>query len=91
MRYLRSSRGRELPSQSNPDVNLDIGQPVQVERWDSNRQSRVTYRGAMWEVELLPGEPAAPGRFLIREIDGSRLRLSRDGMLLANEILSVFV
>ena len=69
--------GRDsLPSQRNPDVNLDIGQEVQVEQWDANRRSRVAYRGAMWDAELLPGEPAAPGRFLIREIDGSRLRLS---------------
>jgi hypothetical protein len=30
----------------------------------------------MWDVELLPGEPAVPGSFRIREIDGSRLRLS---------------
>jgi hypothetical protein len=65
-----------MPSQSNPDVNLDIGQTVQVEQWDPSGRSRVPYRGAMWEVELLPGEPAVPGRFLIREIDGSRLRLS---------------
>ncbi len=77
VRYLRPSGGRGLPSQSNPDVNLDIGQTIQVEQWDPHRRSRVAYRGAMWDVELLPGEPATPGRFLIREIDGSRLRLSR--------------
>ena len=77
VRHLRPSSGSGLPSQRNPDVNLDIGQPIQVEHWDPNRRSRVAYRGAMWDVELLPGEPAIPGRFLIREIDGSRLRLAR--------------
>jgi membrane protein implicated in regulation of membrane protease activity len=76
VRRLRPRGDKDLPSQRNPNVNLDIGQPVQVEQWDDNRRSRVAYRGAMWDVELLPGEPAVPGRFLIREIDGSRLRLS---------------
>ncbi len=76
VRKLRPLRRNSMPSQSNPDVNLDIGQTVQVEQWDPSGRSRVPYRGAMWEVELLPGEPAVPGRFLIREIDGSRLRLS---------------
>ena len=75
VRRLRPLRGAELPSARNPDVNLDIGQMVQVEQWDVNRRSRIAYRGAMWDVELLPGEPAVAGSFLIREIDGSRLRL----------------
>ena len=77
VRGLRPLRRNAMPSQQNPDVNLDIGQSVQVEQWDSNGRSRVPHRGAMWDVELIPGEPAVPGRYLIREIDGSRLRLSR--------------
>lgn len=76
VRRLRLRKNVE-PSQRNPDVNLDIGQSVQVEQWDANGRSRVPHRGAMWDVELIPGEPAVPGRYLIREIDGSRLRLSR--------------
>jgi membrane protein implicated in regulation of membrane protease activity len=76
VRRLRPLNRNGLPSQRNPDVNLDIGQTVQVEQWDADRHARVAYRGAMWDVELLPGEAAVPGRFRIREIDGSRLRLS---------------
>ena len=77
VRKLRPLRKNAMPSQRNPDVNLDIGQSVQVEQWDANGRSRVPHRGAMWVVELIPGEPAVPGRYVIREIDGSRLRLSR--------------
>jgi len=76
VRRLRSRDDDDLPSQRNPNVNIDIGQTVQVEHWQENRRSRAAYRGAMWDVELLPGEPAVPGPFLIREIDGSRLRLA---------------
>jgi membrane protein implicated in regulation of membrane protease activity len=75
VRRLRPLRG-DLPAARNPDVNLDIGQAVQVERWDAHRRARIAYRGAMWDAELLPGEPAVPGSFLIREIDGSRLLLA---------------
>jgi membrane protein implicated in regulation of membrane protease activity len=76
VRRLRPLRGDDLPATRNPDVNLDIGQVVQVERWDADRRTRIAYRGAMWDAELLPGEPAVAGSFLIREIDGSRLRLA---------------
>ena len=76
VRRLRPLHGSELPAARNPDVNLDIGQVVQVERWDAHRRTRIAYRGAMWDAELLPGEPAVPGSFLIHEIDGSRLLLA---------------
>jgi membrane protein implicated in regulation of membrane protease activity len=75
VRRLRPRRD-ELPSQRNPAVNIDIGQTVEIAQWEENRRSRAAYRGALWDVELLPGEPAVPGRFLIREIDGSRLLLA---------------
>ncbi len=74
---VRRLRGRAVAAHRNPDVNLDIGQSVDVATWDADRRSRVTYRGALWDVELMPGEPAVPGRFVIREVEGSRLRLSR--------------
>lgn len=76
VRRLRPLRQGEAPSERNPDVNLDIGQSVQVEQWDAHGRSRVPHRGALWDVELLPGESAVPGRFVIREIQGSRLLLS---------------
>ncbi len=76
VRRLRPLRGDELPAARNPDVNLDIGQAVQVERWDATvaRASHTVARCGT--LELLPGEPAVPGSFLIREIDGSRLLLA---------------
>jgi membrane protein implicated in regulation of membrane protease activity len=76
VRRLRPLRGADMPATRNPDVNLDIGQVVQVGRWDADGRARIAYRGAFWDAELLPGEPAVPGSFLIREIDGSRLRLA---------------
>ncbi len=55
-----------------PNQHLDIGQSVQVSEWQDG-MARVMYRGALWDVELAPGEAAAPGTFRIREVRGSRL------------------
>ncbi|HJV03189.1 MAG TPA: NfeD family protein [Burkholderiaceae bacterium] len=72
----RSKFGR--PSRSDtardPNVNLDIGQTVNVPQWQDGT-ARVMYRGAQWDVELAPGAHAlaAPGLYTIREVRGSRL------------------
>jgi hypothetical protein len=50
---------------------------VRVEAWDADRRARVRYRGTEWSVELAPGEAAAPGEYLIREVAGNRLILAR--------------
>jgi membrane protein implicated in regulation of membrane protease activity len=55
-----------------PNVNLDIGQTVNVPQWQDGT-ARVMYRGAQWDVELAPGAHAAPGQYTIREVRGSRL------------------
>lgn len=65
-----------------PNVNLDIGQTLDIEEWKSSAggksTARVMYRGAMWDVELEPGAVAQPGTFTIREIRGSCLIVSNN-------------
>lgn len=58
-----------------PNVNLDIGQQLQVSHWHEGH-ARVKYRGALWDVELGPGAQAQPGMFKIVEVQGSRLIVS---------------
>ncbi|WP_028101279.1 NfeD family protein [Pseudoduganella violaceinigra] len=72
LRRSRFGKTAQPPASANPDVNLDIGQTVNVPAWQGGA-ARVMYRGALWDVELAPGEAAAPGVFRIREIRGSRL------------------
>lgn len=77
---LRSSRfGKRLAGQGDagrdPNVNLDIGQTVNVPEWQDGA-ARVMYRGALWDVELersTVAMPPAPGQYTIREVRGSRL------------------
>ena len=73
---LRRSRfGKPLghDAQRDPNVNLDIGQVVQVPQWNSDGTARVMYRGAAWDVELSAHQTPAPGAFRIVELRGSRL------------------
>lgn len=45
-------------SESDPNVNLDVGQFIQIDQWSVARSpsalpaARATYRGAPWDVEL---------------------------------------
>lgn len=64
-------RGRRSAS-GNRDVNLDIGETLQVPDWHEGR-ARAMYRGAQWDVELAPGESETAGWYRIHEIRGSRL------------------
>ena len=75
---LRKSRLFRKPHpQRNPAVYLDIGQTLDVGKWekpdDGNYRARVNYRGALWDVELLPEAEPKAGQFVIREIRGAVL------------------
>jgi membrane protein implicated in regulation of membrane protease activity len=71
-------RGRRGPPQArDQNLHLDIGEHVQVERWDAQGQAQVRYRGAAWQARHVgPGSPV-PGEHRIRAIDGNRLLLER--------------
>ena len=59
-----------------PNVNMDIGQSVDVQNWhelgSGKFAARISYRGAMWDVEAHHGSGQA-GRYVIEEIQGSKL------------------
>lgn len=76
LRRTRFGRLRRGDAGVNPDVNLDIGQELEVPAWDAYGRARVPYRGADWTVELAPGGTPEPGRFRIVEIRGTTLIVS---------------
>jgi len=73
--WLRSTRfGKRLHERGDDRVqNMDIGQSLRVDNWTAARTARANYRGAVWDVELAPGEQPASGEFVIREIHANRL------------------
>lgn len=76
LRRTRFGKLRRTDAATDPGVNLDIGQEVEVPTWDAFRRARVPYRGADWTVELAPGTDPAPGRYRIVEVRGATLIVS---------------
>ncbi len=64
------------PVESNRNVILDIGSPVQVPAWADDGSARVNYRGAAWSVRFAgPGQPH-PGEHVIVALSGNELRVA---------------
>lgn len=61
------------PANANPDVNLDIGETVQVDSWNADGTANVKYRGANWAVSNAAAAPYVAGPHRVVEVVGSRL------------------
>ena len=72
LRRSRYGRRVRIDPARNPDINLDIGETLDIAVWREGL-ARANYRGTQWDVELAPGELAREGRFRIVELRGSRL------------------
>ena len=72
-RAYKKAQPSSPPASANRDVNLDIGETVQVDAWNPDGTSTVKYRGASWAVTSTPGGPLAVGPHQVVEVIGSRL------------------
>jgi membrane protein implicated in regulation of membrane protease activity len=72
--FQRKSSAR---SGTNRDVNLDIGETVQVESWQPDGSTSVKYRGAQWRAVHAGGTLPTPGAHRIVEVRGSQLVLKK--------------
>ena len=70
---VRLRRPQELPAEANRDVNLDVGETVQVTRWAQDGTTQVKYRGAQWTAVPAPGAIPVAGPHRIQQVVGSRL------------------
>ena len=76
--WQRSKSPAPLPANANRDVNLDIGEPVQVVQWNADGTTTVKFRGANWTaVAANPAESAGTGSFRIKEMLGNRLVIEK--------------
>jgi len=71
--FKRASAPRSAPAASNADVNMDIGQTVQVTEWQADGQARVPYRGAAWTVRHAGAGALRPGAHRIVAVHGNVL------------------
>ena len=74
LRRSRFGGGGKVKASRDPNVNLDIGQLVQVAEWQRVAPERYTarcmYRGAHWDVEFIGAAAVQPGAFRIVEVRG---------------------
>ena len=74
--FKRARAPQSAPSESNRDVNIDIGETLRVDAWGADGTARVPYRGAAWSVRFDgPGTPA-PGEHVIVAVHGTQLRVA---------------
>jgi membrane protein implicated in regulation of membrane protease activity len=64
------------PAATNRDVNLDIGERVQVPAWNVDGSARVQYRGAAWTARYAGPDAPRPGEHYIIAVEGNRLVLA---------------
>ncbi len=64
-------------AQANADVNLDIGETVQVSAWQPDGSTQVKYRGAQWQAVPREGSAPSSGAHRIVEVRGSQLILEK--------------
>jgi len=72
-RAYKQTKPTNLPANANRDVNLDIGETVQVEAWNPDGTTNVKYRGANWAVAGVSGDVLTIGPHRVVEVVGSRL------------------
>lgn len=76
--YLRRRRRPGAPSaRADRSVNLDIGETIQIEAWNSDGTAQVRYRGAQWTALARPGSSPTPGAHRVAELVGNRLLVDK--------------
>ena len=73
--WRRFRQPQSAPSRENRDVNLDIGEHVNVRAWVDDGTARVNYRGSAWTARAAPGATPRSGEHRIVAVEGNWLVL----------------
>jgi membrane protein implicated in regulation of membrane protease activity len=68
---------QEPSAQANANVNLDIGETVQIDQWNADGTADVHYRGARWTAIHRSGVTPSPGQHRVAELIGNRLLVDK--------------
>ena len=71
--WRRFNQPHSAPARENRDVNLDIGERVNVVVWQADGTARIDYRGSTWTARLAPGEAPVSGEQRIVAVEGNWL------------------
>jgi membrane protein implicated in regulation of membrane protease activity len=75
--FLRGKKMIGKKADFNSDVNMDIGQTVYVDAWQTDGTASIKYRGANWTVQLQEGSGSGNGLYSVEQVVGSRLILKK--------------
>jgi membrane protein implicated in regulation of membrane protease activity len=77
-RWLQMQRSHpSAPAQSNPDVNMDVGQTIHIAAWTADGSAQVHYRGAQWTAVHRAGVQPSTGEHRVVEVIGARLLVEK--------------
>lgn len=71
--WVRRRKPGDPSPRADRSVNLDVGEIVQVDQWNSDGTAVVRYRGAQWTAVYRGDSAPQPGRYRVIELEGSRL------------------
>jgi membrane protein implicated in regulation of membrane protease activity len=74
--FKRMRHPQSAPAAENRDVNLDIGERVQVDTWNSDGTARVQYRGSVWTARAQAGATPVAGPHRVAAVEGNWLVLA---------------
>ena len=76
--HLQRRKRKGYPSvRSLRSVNLDVGETLHVDNWQSDGTASVRYRGAQWTAVLEQGQVAEAGNYRVTELVGNRLKVEK--------------
>lgn len=75
--YRKKTRGERPAPEADRNVNLDIGETVEVMAWDGQGRTQVQYRGATWQARFVGSGEAQAGRHRIKSLNGNQLELEK--------------
>jgi membrane protein implicated in regulation of membrane protease activity len=75
--FLRRRRPTDPSVRSLRSVNLDVGEIVTVDAWQSDGTASVRYRGAQWQVITRSGQPEGSGSYRVAELVGNKLLVEK--------------
>ncbi len=76
-RRKRQQEPAAVAPQANRDINLDIGERVHVDAWNTDGTTRIQYRGAGWNARYVGAGAPVAGVHVIDEVRHNELALRR--------------
>ena len=73
--FKHKAEGPSPPLAANRDVNIDVGEEIEVTAWQPDGTGRASYRGASWQVRHVGAGAPRAGRHVIRGVEGNRLHV----------------